>query len=136
MAALTVDLGARTISGLAVPYGPVGVDARRRRRYQRDCLRWLARVPLLEEHVQSARVGWTLRLVDIPAGLLALFAVDRGRRGDRALAAAAEGWLGLSVGVDVVEAGPDPADASVQLVALAYLTEVSLTRTPIFGGSR
>jgi len=133
MAALIVDRRARTIAGVAVPYGPVAVYRGRRWRYAPGCLvgDWRA-VPLLLDHVQALRVGRAAVLDDTPAGLWSVFRVDRGRRGDRALALAADGVFGLSAGVDVVSAGPDPVVRAVRLVGRALLLEISLTRDPAF----
>lgn len=92
---------------------------------------------LLLEHVSSAKVGWSVRFVDTDRGLVGVFRVDRGRRGDRALALAATSVKGLSPRVDsaTVRTIPDPDLPGVTLVVWADLLEVSLTETPGFAGS-
>lgn len=130
MAALIVDHQARTITGLVVPYGRVGVTRGRRWRYVPCCLRWQGRVPLLVDHDQSQRVGRAVDLRETRAGLRGVFAVDRGRAGDRALALAAV--AGLSAGVDLTHTVPDATHRGVVLVVTAELDEVSLTRAPTF----
>ncbi|RKN38454.1 hypothetical protein [Micromonospora endolithica] len=131
---LAVDQAARTIAGLAVPYGPAARSGGRRWRYQPGSLRWAGPVPVLLDHVRALRVGWVLPLADTPTGLDVLLRIDRGELGDRVLAVAADGVYGMSPGVEMVEHRPDPTTPGVRLALAADLEEISLTRTPAFGG--
>lgn len=131
MGRLLADLAARTITGLAVPYGPVARVGGRRYRFTPGWARY-GSVRLLRDHDQSQYVGKAAALADSPVGLLAVFRVFRGPAGDRALAIAAE--LGLSVGPiwqpeDLI---PDPANPGVRLVLGGDLPEISLTAWPAF----
>lgn len=129
MGALVVDWGARTISGLAVPYGPAARVGGRRYRFLPGWALHDGPVKLLRDHDNSQRVG-RVALADCPTGLLAVATVKRGRRGDRVLAIA--GRLGFSVGVEWRELLPDPADPRVRLVVAAWLNEISVTEDPAF----
>lgn len=131
---ITVDVQARTITGLAVPYWRVAVARMGQWRYAPCSVRVrAARVPLLVEHVRSRQVGWAVDFRETLDGLAAVFAVLRGPAGDRALAQAADGTLrGLSPGVDLLRTVPSPGERGVTLVLAALLGEVSLTATPAF----
>ncbi len=131
MAALTVDRVARTIAGVAVPYGPVGFARGRLWRYAYGTLRPAARVWLLHDHVQSRRAGRLVDMHDSPGGLWVVLRADRSRDGDLALAYAAGGVHGLSIGVDVA-ACTWAGRPRVCMPTEALLTEVSLTERPVF----
>ncbi|MDG4799049.1 hypothetical protein [Micromonospora sp. WMMD980] len=131
MAALTVDWSARTITGLALPYGPVGITEGRRWRYLRGTVRPAARVWLLHDHVQSRRAGRLVDVDDTEAGLWTAFRADRSGDGDLALAYADAGRHGLSAGVEVT-ATSWSGQPRVYVPTAAELTEVSLTERPVF----
>lgn len=102
----TASPSARTITGLAVPFGqaawvggvpvPLVFDA--------ESLTWSTpeRVKLLTQHDQDRPLGHATALTAGDAGLVATFTVADGPDGDRALAEAADGRRdGLSVGVEL-----------------------------------
>lgn len=134
-----VDGIRRTVTGLAVPYGQIASKGGRRWRFLPGSLTYsdVSRVKLLRDHVYSTALGRAVELRDTPDGLVATFKVARGDDGDRALALAEDGVLdGLSIGVDIVDAVPDPNNRGVLLVRRAVLREVSLTAMPAFDDSR
>jgi HK97 family phage prohead protease len=140
-ATFAVDTEARTITGLAVPYGQAARSGGRRWRFAKGSIKYSAvnRVKLLRDHDNSQAIGVATKLDDTDDGLVATFRVSPGPRGDEALALALDGVLdGLSIGVDFRDGdfGPDPKHAGAQLVHQAALREVSLTAVPSFDDSR
>lgn len=136
-----VDSEARTITGLAVPYGQVARSNGRRWRFAPGSIKYSAvnRVKLLRDHDNAQAIGKALRLEDTPEGIVATFKVAAGQRGDEALGLALDGVLdGLSIGVDFREGDyrPDPQNPGAYLVFRAALREVSLTAVPAFDDSR
>jgi HK97 family phage prohead protease len=132
---LDVDSQARTVVGLAVPYGPA---ARLRSRRRRFVAGWceVDPVPVLLNHVRSARVGTTIGLAHTAGGLLAALRIRPGVAGDRILSRADQGLYGLSVGFDIGDEIVDEEDPMVRVVRRGLLAEISLTATPAFGGAR
>jgi HK97 family phage prohead protease len=140
-ATFAVDTEARTITGLAVPWGKVARSGGRRYRFAKGSVKWSAvnRVKLLRDHVNTSAIGKAIRLEDTDEGLVTTFKVSPGAAGDEALALAADEVLdGLSIGVDFRESdlSPDPQNPGAFLVAQSALREVSLTAVPAFDDSR
>jgi HK97 family phage prohead protease len=140
-AAFAVDVQARTITGLAVPWGQVARSGGRRYRFAKGSVKWSAvnRVKLLRDHQTASAIGKAIRLEDTDAGLMATFQVSPGVAGDEALALAVDEVLdGLSIGVDFRDSdlAPDPQNPGALLVTAAALREVSLTAVPAFDDSR
>jgi HK97 family phage prohead protease len=143
LVAFSVDRAARTIEGLALPYGRVGAKNGMRFRFERGALQWhqdVSRVKLLRDHDFTRPLGAAVELKDTPLGMRVKFSVARGDDGDRALELAEDKVLdGLSVGVDfdvAADAVPDPRNRGVMLVRRADLHEVSLTAMPAFSDAR
>ncbi|HEY3516202.1 MAG TPA: phage portal protein, partial [Gammaproteobacteria bacterium] len=90
-----VDTEARTITGLAVPYGQSARSGGRRWRFMKGSIRYSAvnRVKLLRDHDSKQAIGKAVQLDDTDAGLVATFKVSPGPRGDEALALALDGVL-------------------------------------------
>lgn len=133
MGALAVDRPARTISGVAVPYGPVGRAGNRRWRFEPGAVTFAPRAWLLIDHDQAQRRGHVVEHEDTDGGLWVRIAVRRGPAGDRVLALAADGaYRGLSVGL--AEDPQTVKDGGVTVVRRAVAHEVSLTAQPAFGG--
>jgi HK97 family phage prohead protease len=138
----SVDSQARTIEGLALPYGKIGVKHGLKFRFDRGALQFgdVGRVKLLRDHDASQPLGVATELKDTPAGFKVKFKVARGLEGDRALELAEDGVLdGLSVGVDfdfAADTVPDPRNKGASLVRRADLREVSLTPMPAFDDAR
>ncbi len=138
----SVDASARTIEGLALPYGKVGRKGGMAYRFERGALQWAdpGRVKLLVRHDTTQAIGRAVELTDTPAGLRVKFKVARGAAGDEALSLAEDGVLdGLSPGVDFdmsADTSPDPRNRGAVLVRRADLREVSLTPMPVFDDSR
>lgn len=140
-ATFAVDVEARTITGLIVPWGKVGKSKGRRYRFAAGTIRWSAvnRVKLLRDHVNSSAIGKAIRLQMTDQGLVGTFKISPGRAGDEALALAADEVLdGLSMGVDMrpEDMKPDPQNPGAWLVFSSALREVSLTAVPSFDDSR
>lgn len=133
--ALAVDMGARTISGLAVPYDRSAVSGSRRYRWLPGWARYDGRVPFLRDHDHAQRLGRAADIFETEAGLAVVLTVNRGRRGDRALEDADSGRFGLSQFSALHRAvvRRDPDDFGVLLVVTADLIEFSLTARPAFG---
>jgi HK97 family phage prohead protease len=129
----------RVISGLALPYGRVAVKNGRRFRFLPGSIEWseLSRVKLLRDHDFSQAIGRAIDIQDTDGGLQVTFKVARGPDGDKALALAEDGVTdGFSVGVDILDAVPDPNNRGVMLVRRALLSEVSLLAMPAFDDAR
>lgn len=101
--ALTVDEDNREITGLAVPYGPVGNSSVGKITFSQGSLVLpgsVGQVKFLRQHNQNDVLGFATLLSDRPEGLFATFHVPDGEAGDTALAEAKDGRRdGLSVGV-------------------------------------
>jgi HK97 family phage prohead protease len=139
--AFAVDLEARTITGLAVPWGQVARSGGKRYRFAKGSVKWSSvnRVKLLRDHVTASAIGKAIALEVTDAGLMATFKVSPGAAGDEALALAVDEVLdGLSIGVDFrdTDLAPDPQNPGALLVTQAALREVSLTAVPAFDDSR
>lgn len=139
MNALRVDVAARTIEAVVVPYGRVARTRWRRYRFAPGALRYddISNVRLLREHDNSLGLGHMVYHEERPAGAFARSVVDRGRRGDEALYLALDGQLGASAGWDFDEATdtvPDPEHIGVLFVLRGFWREWSLTESPAFGG--
>lgn len=142
----TVDTSTRTISGVAVPYGPVGYSNRGAVTFSQGSLTLperVGRIKLLRQHDPDRSLGYATGLDDRQDGLYATFAVPDGPDGDLALAEAQDGRRdGLSVGVLLDAAtvdtlwqklldgdeSPTPASGS--------LSEVSQVSIPAFDDAR
>lgn len=137
-AAFSVDEEARTITGLAVPWGQVTRKNGRKFRFEKDSLVWkdTGRVKMLQDHDNSQAIGKAVSLVSTELGLEVKFRIARGPEGDKALALAADGVKdGLSVGVDYVDDGFE-MDGDVISVRKAALREVTLTAMPAYDDAR
>jgi HK97 family phage prohead protease len=139
--AFAVDAEARTVTGLAVPWGQTALFQGRRYRFAKGGIKYSAvnRIKLLRDHITSSALGKCTRLWETDEGLMATFKVSPGPAGDAALALAADEVLdGLSVGVDWRQSDlrPDPLNAGALLVTRSALREVSLTAVPAFDDSR
>lgn len=137
-----VDADARTIEGLALPYGKTASKFGQAFRFERGALRWTdpGRVKLLRDHDSRQAIGRAVSLTDSHAGLKVRFKVARGAAGDEALHLAEDGVLdGMSVGVDFdlsADTVPDPKTKGAVLVRRADLREISLTAVPAFDDAR
>lgn len=144
----TVDAEARTIRGLAMPYGKTATKYGVTYSFAPGSLEWsdVGRVKHLKDHVTP--VGKAVELNDTRAGLEVALSVAGGVDGspermtrDQLLADAADGiYDGLSVGVDF---NADPAAGDVRLlddgtvqVLRATLNEISTTAMPAFDDAR
>jgi hypothetical protein len=105
------DLDARTLTGVAVPYGEAGNTSAGRLEIDPGAIRvpdQLRRVKLFREHGRTAPVGFAASSEDTPAALRMAFHVANTPDGDRALLEASEGVRdALSVELDnvTIEAG-------------------------------
>jgi HK97 family phage portal protein len=135
----TVDVEARTIFGLVVPYGSTSsLNRGVRYSFARGTLQLPAdqsRVKLRMGHERGTEVAYAMEFTDSPEGMWGRFKVARGPEGDRALQLAADKvWDGLSVGLrteSTFDYSTNPATAINAIVA-----EVSLTPDPSFTDSR
>jgi HK97 family phage prohead protease len=122
---LLADLNERTIEGVVVPYGEVGVIGGREYRFREGSLRLGRRVPMLVDHDRGQPVGVLAELVDQPSGALGRFKIDTTAAGDDALVQAASGSRGaLSVGAEVIRS--TIASDGVVDVEAAFVLETSL----------
>lgn len=132
MQRLAVDALRRTITGYAPPYGRPATTGMRRYRFQPGTLAWVPRPLVLRDHDQSQRLGRVVELRDSVFGLCVHLAIKRGPAGDRALAEAATGRLGLSAGIEPELTAPDPLHPATRLVLSGVLYEITLTDDPAF----
>lgn len=133
--AFTADVPARRIRGLAIPANATATKAGRTWRFLPESVAFGARTPLLAYHDTTRPVGlltssrWTAE-----RGLEVEFTVSKTPAGDEALQLAADGVLGLSVGIDVPTGGARQVGDEFR-VSRAHAAEVSLTPCPAFAGS-
>ena len=101
------DTEARTLAGIAVPYGQVGATSAGRLTIDAGAIRVpddLRRVKLFREHGRTTPVGYALTSTDSPDRLEMTFTVGRTPDGDTALLEASEGIRdALSVELDNVK---------------------------------
>lgn len=136
-----VDEAARTISGLAVPFGPVGQTSAGRLQFGQGSLAWsdVRRVKLLVEHDQGRPVGYAAELVERPDGLHATFHVPSTPAGDQALAEAKAGLRdAFSVGVQLDDATAEKLRraGTSAVPGRGQLREISLVSVPAFDDAR
>ncbi len=133
---VTFDENTRTLTGLAVPYGPAGNGWT----FTQGSLSWgdVSRVKLAVNHDYSKIIGVATDLTDTPAGLMASFRLPNTAAADAAIADVKAGLLdGLSVGVEITDYTPgDYRTGEPDAVVAAQLREVSLTGVPAFDDAR
>ena len=144
--AATTSSTDRTLTGLAVPYGPVGHASLGDVTFAAGSIRLpddLGRVKLLEQHDRDRSIGYLASAQDTPDGLSCTFHVPESPEGDRALQMAADGRRdGLSVGVrldaDVVAEISRKwwEDDDTPTAAAGELVEVSHVTIPAFADAR
>lgn len=138
----SVDVEARTIEGIAVPYDVVGTPGgslRQPVRFARGSFaRSLAaradRVRLVTDHDRNRPIGKLVDFEDTPTGLFTRWRIARTAGGDQVLIEAADGIRdGLSVGAEIIshDRGPDAVT-----VTEAKLIEVSLVAFPAYDAAR
>lgn len=137
----TVDSEARTISGLAVPYGAIGMKYGMKFRFRPGSLQYsdVSRVKHFKDHMTP--VGKHLSITETKAGPEVKLSVSKGPVGDELLQLADDGvYDGLSVGVDF---SLNPEDGDIELmddgvydVLRADWRETSTTAMPSFDDAR
>lgn len=128
--AFTADKAARTITGLALPFGDVAETGGRKYRFTKGVLKW-AKVRLLAGHDWSQLLG-TATFEETETGLMMSATVANTRAGDDALALADSGALdGLSIGLSE-QLRTRLAKDGVHDVLEGTALEVSLTPMPAF----
>ncbi len=140
----TVDTERRVIEGIAVPYGPTKVAMKngRKWRFQQGSLvpsGDISRNKLLRDHDFSQPQGPLDFHDDRPDGMFVRYKIGHGLDGDRTLAEAQEKVRdGLSVGVDIISAQPDPLNRGAFLVDVggAFWYETSVLAVPAFDDAR
>jgi len=138
-AEFAVNKEARTITGLALPYGKTAVSKGRRFEFLPGSITYadLSRVKLLRDHENSSAIGIATEFTETDRGIEMKFRVAPGPKGDEALSLAEFGVLdGLSVGTTEMDFYTDPRKPGVHIVRKAHLNEVSLTAVPAFDDSR
>ena len=136
-AAFSVDIEARTITGMAVPYGEVTSDWRQIQfgTGSVEVPNPVKKVKCMYNHYGSL-LGVASSVTDGTDGLTASLKIARTSDGDDALVLADDGALdGLSVGVDIHEYSLNEDDG-VMTVLRATLREISLTPFPAFDSAR
>lgn len=135
-----VDAAKRTIEGVALPYGAIGDNGAGRFRFAPGALELpgvMSRNKLLNNHDYAKSLGKMIHSEESDGGALVRYKVVRGPAGDQALIDAEDGAAdGFSVGVDIIDAVPDPDNEGVMLVNHAIWHETSLTAMPAFDDAR
>lgn len=132
-----VDVEARVIRGLAVPYGVEGIKGGQRFMFAKGTVTWgdPKRVKLYIAHDAAQAVGHAFELVETDEGLEAAFKVARGAEGDKALSMADDGvWDGLSIGPG--EGVKFQLRNGVHHAVKFPLREISMTPQPVFDTAR
>ncbi|QIK74110.1 phage portal protein [Nocardioides piscis] len=138
-AQFSVDVEARTIRGLAVPYGRSATSGGRKWQFAKGVLQFadVSRVKLLANHDWKQAIGKAIALDDTEEGLVATFKVARGAAGDNALALAEDGvWDGLSIGLGDPSLIRFTERNGIAVATSAPLAEISLTPCPAFADAR
>lgn len=138
-----VDREARTIRGLIVPFGKVGVKGGRRFLFAKGTVTWdkanVKRVKLYVQHDPTQAVGHAFELEETTEGIVGAFRVSRTPEGDRALQLAdPDGdavWDGFSIGPHEGAMFELRNDGIHHAVAYP-LRETSLTPQPVFTDAR
>lgn len=137
--AFSVDVEARTITGLVAPYGVTASKGGQRFAFAKGSLKFsdAGRVKLLRDHDPKQPLGVLIKATDTPAGMVAKYRVARGAAGDEALSLAQDGVLdGFSVGVDFNDEDVQYQKDGVALIRQAAWRETSLTAVPAFDDAR
>jgi hypothetical protein len=136
LTAASPESGARTIAGVAVPWGVVGrVSDGREVIFEPGSLDETRRPPALRDHDRTRPIGMVTGATDNGAGLDATVRASRTRDGDDALVLAADGALGMfSVGVEPTDWFLD--DAGVMHVTAGDWQELSLLTFGAYAGAR
>jgi len=137
VAAFSVDMEKRTITGLVVPFGKVGKSQGKDWAFGPDSLTWSdpTRVKLLMDHDFKQAVGHAVTLDKRADGIYGTFKVARGDDGDRALILAEDKvYDGLSVGVG--HGGRLSERDGIFSYSGAPVIETSLTPIPAFDDAR
>lgn len=131
--ALAVDMGARTIQGIALPYGRTARLGGRHFRFLPGWWTTTGRIPVLRDHNNALRAGRAIHLAEDPErGLYTVLKLGRSRLADQLLAEAAAGVLGMSVGYVREKTHTDRREPGIHLVDSAVLVEITLTDNPAF----
>jgi hypothetical protein len=135
------DTARRTVSGLLIPFGPVGTNDEGRWRFAPGSVEWnraaVSRQKLNRDHSPGQLLGSATDVREVSAGIDATYRLARGPEQDQALSLAEDGALdGLSAEVDITDYVIDPTDPTVFLVTRARLTGAALTATPAFDDAR
>ena len=136
-AAFRVDVGKRTVSGLAVPFGEVTSDWRQLsfRAGSIDVPTPLSRVKAVMNHY-GPLLGVVTKIDESDDGMYASLRLSETASADEALILADDGALdGLSIGVDIHKYEIDE-DTDEVTVTSASLREISLTPFPAFDSAR
>ncbi len=134
----SVDMDARTISGLAVPYNRLAKGVT----FAPGSLKWSdpSRVKLLRDHDPRQPLGYATALTETAKGLQATFKVGTHAAGDEALLLAADRVMdGLSIGVDFdlrLDTTPSTKFRGASQVNRADLRETSIVAVPAFDDAR
>ncbi len=131
----------RTVSGMLLPFGPVGRNNKGSYRFAPGSIDWnrsaVSRVKLNREHDRGQLLGAAIVLKESEQGVSSSFKVARTPEGDQALNMAEDEILdGLSAEVDILDYIVDPVDDGVFLVTRARLIGAALTATPAFDDAR
>lgn len=138
-AGLQVDLEARTIKGLVIPYGGArGWHGGIEYEFAQGVPQFSdpKRVKVYVEHDKTRVIGFCEKLDDRPDGLYGELRIAKIPAGDEALLMAAEGlWDGLSAGLKAGGKFERLDDGAVRFTA-APLAEISLCTVPAFDDAR
>jgi HK97 family phage prohead protease len=139
--ALTVDLEARTIEGLVIPYGPVAFHGGQAYRFSAGTAKFTdpRRVKMYIEHDKNRAVGYAVELAERltpKPGLYGKYKIANVPEGDHALLMASEGvWDGLSAGFPGYAKFTQGSDGVYEAVD-APIRETSLCTVPAFDDAR
>lgn len=136
--AVEVDLEKRTIRGLLVPYGQIGISLGRRWIFSQGSLTWTdpSHVKLWIRHNPDSSIGYAFELDDRPDGLYGAFQVDSSEEGTKALQKAKDRAVdGLSIGLHP-KGGTFVERNGVYFCTSWPLMETSLTPAPAYENAR
>ncbi len=135
-----VDYEARTISGLLMPYGKVGIANGMRWVFSQGTIKFSdpKRIKMWIGHDKNDVRGYALTFDDRPDGLYGVLKVEAGEKGDEALRKAdpdgSATWDAFSIGLR--PGGRFRTAGGINYAIEAPLMEVSLTPAPSFEDAR
>jgi HK97 family phage prohead protease len=132
---LSADADNRVIRGVAIPSGTVDGFDGSLYRFAGDSVTFNEPTPILIQHDGSKPIGRLIEASSTPRGVEVAFKVSKVPAGDEILTLAADGVMGLSVGLTIPSGGVRMSSGNVMEVSAANCYEISVTPVPVLTGA-